>query len=134
MRRWISYLAAASVFSLLMTADAMVPFNLPVSARSDSSTPVAGGWMSSGTMRVSFGLARRQLAVNISSAGWTHRHSIPMGRDRMVESWVRGGDELTLMTWRIAAGKTGYSYGITRHERQGERGSANKGRTSPNGR
>jgi hypothetical protein len=113
-RRILVYIAV--VCSAVFTV-AAEPFRLPVSAEPDSSAPTSGGWTSSGTMRVAVDLARRQLAVKLAASGWRHRHTIPLGGDRTVESWTRGKNELTLMTWRIAAGRTGYSFGITRQTR-----------------
>ena len=114
MRRTMFFIAVAGLVALTVSAE---PFRLPVSAEPDSSAPASGGWTSSGTMRVAVDLARRQLAVKLAASGWRHRHTIPLGRDRTVESWTRGKNELTLMTWRIAAGRTGYSFGITRQTR-----------------
>ena len=114
MRRTMFFIAIAGLVALTIAAE---PFRLPVSAEPDSAAPASGGWTSSGTMKVSYMLARRQLAVALAVAGWTHRHSIPVGSHRMVESWVRGEDELTMVTWRISAGKSGYSFGVTRQER-----------------
>jgi hypothetical protein len=107
-------IAVAVLAALTFAAE---PFRLPVSAEPDASAPSSGGWTSSGTMRVAVDLARRQLAVKLAASGWRHRHTIPLGGDRTVESWTRGKNELTLMTWRIAAGRTGYSFGITRQTR-----------------
>ena len=114
MHKVLFSIAGALWVALTVSAE---PFRLPVSAEPDSSAPALGGWTSSGTMRVAVDLARRQLAVKMRAAGWRHRHTISLGRDRAVESWTRGEDELTLMTWRIAAGRTGYSFGITRQTR-----------------
>jgi hypothetical protein len=113
-RRILVYIAV--VCSAVFTV-AAEPFRLPVSAEPDASAPTSGGWTSSGTMRVAVDLARRQLAVKLAASGWRHRHTIPLGGDRTVESWTRGKNELTLMTWRIAVGRTGYSFGITRQTR-----------------
>lgn len=114
MRRTMFFIAVAGLVALTVSAE---PFRLPVSAEPDASAPSSGGWTSSGTMRVAVDLARRQLAVKLAASGWRHRHTIPLGGDRTVESWTRGKNELTLMTWRIAAGRTGYSFGITRQTR-----------------
>ena len=120
MHKVLFSIAGALWVALTVSAE---PFRLPVSAEPDASAPSSGGWTSSGTMRVAVDLARRQLAVKLAASGWRHRHTIPLGGDRAVESWTRGEDELTLMTWRIAAGRSGYSFGITRLER-GSRGQA----------
>ena len=114
MHKVLFSIAGALWVALTVSAE---PFRLPVSAEPDSSAPASGGWTSSGTMKVSYMLARRQLAVSLAASGWNHRHSIPVGSHRIVESWVRGEDELTMVTWRISAGKSGYSFGITRQTR-----------------
>lgn len=114
MHKVLFSIAGALWVALTVSAE---PFWLPVSAEPDASAPSSGGWTSSGTMRVAVDLARRQLAVKLAASGWRHRHTIPLGGDRTVESWTRGKNELTLMTWRIAAGRTGYSFGITRQTR-----------------
>lgn len=114
MHRVLFRIAVGGLVALTVSAE---PFRLPVSAEPDSSAPASDGWTSGGTMRVAVDLARRQLAVKLAASGWRHRHTIPLGRDRAVESWSRGEDELTLMTWRIEAGLTGYSFGVTRQKR-----------------
>lgn len=72
------------------------------------------GWPESGEVALSFVAARKKLAVKLSKRGWRHVHTIELGKDRKLESWDRGGEELTLMTWRIGTGRTGYSLGITK--------------------
>ena len=72
------------------------------------------GWPESGEVALSFVAARKKLAVKLVKRGWRHVHTIELGKDRKLESWDRGGEELTLMTWRIGTGRTGYSLGITR--------------------
>ena len=74
------------------------PFALPSRAKVAQTAADGKGWAVNG---------------EISAAGWMHLHTIPLGRDRNLEAWSRGDKELTLMTWRIAAGKSGFSYGIS---------------------
>lgn len=69
-------------------------------------------------MALSFAAARKKLAVKLAHRGWHHVHTIELAKDRYLEAWDRGGDELTLMVWRIAAGRTGYSLGITKKARK----------------
>ena len=89
------------------------PFALPVRAKVAQTAADGKGWAVNGEIPVSLVQARAQLAAKASAAGWVHLHTIPLGRDRNLEAWSRGDKELTLMTWRIAAGKSGFSYGIS---------------------
>lgn len=92
---------------------AQTPFKLPLSAKITATSLEKGGWKTNGKIGVSFEQAKKQLAVKLSSGGWVHMHSIALGKDRDVEAWTRGNEELTLMTWRISAGKAGFAYGVT---------------------
>lgn len=89
------------------------PFQLPVSARVLETAADGKGWAAGGEIAVSFEQAQRQFAIKIASAGWHHIHTIDLGRDRVLEAWDRGGDELTLMLWRISPGRSGFSYGVS---------------------
>lgn len=89
------------------------PFQLPVSARVLETAADGKGWAAGGEIAVSFEQAQRQFAIKIASAGWRHIHTIDLGRDRVLEAWDRGGDELTLMLWRISPGRSGFSYGVS---------------------
>lgn len=71
------------------------------------------GWPESGEMALSFEQAKIKLGVKANAEGWQHVHTIPLGKDRIVEAWDRGAEEMTLMVWRIAAGRTGWSKGVT---------------------
>lgn len=92
---------------------AQTPFKLPLSAKVTAASAENGGWKTNGEIGVSFEQAKKQFAVKLSSGGWIHMHSIALGKNRDVESWTRGDEELTLMIWRISAGKAGFAYGIT---------------------
>jgi len=74
------------------------------------------GWPESGEIPLSFVSARKKLAVKLAKKGWCHVHTINLGKDRKLESWDRGGEELTLMVWRMGTGRTGYSLGITKKD------------------
>lgn len=71
------------------------------------------GWPESGEMALSFEQAKIKLGVRAQADGWRHVHTIPLGRDRILEAWERGPEEMTLMVWRIAPGRTGWSSGVT---------------------
>ena len=89
------------------------PFLLPMQARVAETAADGKGWAANGEIAVSFEHAQRQFAIKIASAGWHHIHTIDLGRNRVLEAWDRGGDELTLMLWRISPGRSGFSYGVS---------------------
>lgn len=90
------------------------PFVLPVNAQISASSADGRGWKGSGEIPVSFAQARAQFAAKIAAAGWVHIHAIQLGRDRVLEVWSRGDEELTLMTWRVGVGRSGFSYGLSK--------------------
>ena len=90
-----------------------VPFAMPVRAKVTETAADGKGWNVSGEITVSFEQAKAQFGTKIAAAGWAHMHSIALGRDRTLEAWSRGGEELTLMVWRIAPGRSGFSYGLS---------------------
>ena len=102
-----------AVSAICCGAAEQTPFSLPVSARIDSQNAEAGGWKAVGEMDVSFQQAQAQLASRISAAGWSHMHTIRLDKDRVLDAWRCGGRELTVMVWRISAGRSGFSYGLT---------------------
>ncbi len=89
------------------------PFTLPVRAKIVETAADGKGWKANGEMPVSFQQAQAQLTAKVSAAGWAHLHTIPLGSGRVLEAWSRGSEELTLMVWRIAPGKSGFSYGLS---------------------
>ena len=93
---------------------APAPFALPIAATLAEGDAKAGGWKASGTIAVSYRQARAQFAVKVAAAGWAHMHTIKLGKDRTVEAWQRGGEELTLMIWAVGPGKSGFSYGVSK--------------------
>lgn len=103
----IALIAAAGVFPA-----AAGPFALPPGAKV-AETANAKGWSASGTIGLSFAQAKARLGSAISSAGWTHLHTIELSKDRVLEAWSRGLDELTVMIWRVSSGRSGFSYGIS---------------------
>lgn len=89
------------------------PFTMPVTARVGETAADGKGWKANGEIGVSFKQAQAQFVAKIASAGWAHLHTISLGRDRVLEAWSRGGEELTMMIWRIAPGRSGFSYGLS---------------------
>ena len=107
-------LSLLSFLSFSSFASAPAPFALPISAKAEKGDAKAGGWKASGTVGVSFRQARAQFAVKVAAAGWAHMHTIRLGKDRTLEAWQRGGEELTLMIWSVGPGKSGFSYGVSK--------------------
>ena len=89
------------------------PFTLPVRATVRETAADGKGWRANGEIAVSFEQAQAQLVSKVAAAGWEHIHTIPLGKDRILEAWTRGGEELMLMVWRIAPGRSGFSYGLS---------------------
>ena len=94
-------------------ARAPAPFVLPVQATVTETAADGKGWQANGEIAVSFEQAQAQLVSKVAAAGWAHIHTIPLGKDRVLEAWTRGTEELTLMVWRIAPGRSGFSYGLS---------------------
>lgn len=112
--RCAALLGVLSLLSLPTLAAASAPFALPIAATVEKGDAKAGGWKASGTVAVSYRQARAQFAVKVAAAGWAHMHTIKLGKDRTVEAWQRGGEELTLMIWAAGPGKSGFSYGVSK--------------------
>ena len=89
------------------------PFTMPVTARVGEPAADGKGWKVNGEIGVSFNQAQAQFAAKVAAAGWAHLHTISLGRDRVLEAWSRGDQELTMMIWRIAPGRSGFSYGLS---------------------
>lgn len=88
------------------------PFTLPPGAKVAEAAD-AKGWQANGTIGLSFVQAKARLGTVISNAGWSHLHTIELSKDRILEAWSRGAEELTVMIWRISGGRSGFSYGIS---------------------
>lgn len=95
------------------TRSPIAPFTMPVRANVTETSADGKGWKANGEIAVSFEQAQAQFVAKIAAAGWAHLHTISLGRDRVLEAWSRGGEELTMMVWRIAPGKSGFSYGLS---------------------
>ena len=113
-------------FAMAAAVDARVrapraPFTLPVHAQLSTTAPDGRGWKVNGEISVSFEHAQAQLAAKVAAAGWAHIHTISLGRDRVLDAWSRGREELTLMIWRIAPGRSGFSYGLTQKAGEGRK-------------
>ncbi len=118
MTRLVAILALASLVLTASEVGALErthpsPFQLPVGAKVLSTSADGKGWMANCEIRLSFRQTQAQLASRLDGAGWVHVHTIRLGRDRSLETWSRGPHELTLMVWRIAAGRSGFSYGVS---------------------
>ena len=107
------FLLAAAWGHVALPCFASAPFLLPLRAKNVETVADGKGWQTRGEIAVSFEQAQAQLASKISAAGWAHLHTIPLGKDRILEAWTRGGEELTLMVWRMAPGRSGFSYGLS---------------------
>lgn len=114
--RCAALLGVLSLLSFLSFSSfaAPAPFALPIAATLAEGDAKAGGWKAAGTIAVSYRQARAQFAVKVAAAGWAHMHTIKLGKDRTVEAWQRGGEELTLMIWAVGPGKSGFSYGVSK--------------------
>ena len=94
-------------------ASATAPFVMPPNAVVSEGS-AEGGWRQSGEMALSYRQTRAQFGAKFAAAGWRHRHTIPLAKDRTVESWERAGSTLTFMIWGQAPNKTGFSWGLSR--------------------
>ena len=95
------------------------PVTFTVTVKDDAGAKVTQaqdgkGWLGSGSLPLSFTAAKARLGTAISAAGWAHLHTIELSKDRVLEAWSRRDEELTVMVWRIAAGRSGFSYGISK--------------------
>lgn len=125
MRSLLAALTVALAGGVMPAAGA--PFRLPPGAQVEESAD-GKGWQANGTLPMSFQAAQKRLAAAASASGWEHVHTISLGPDRILDAWSRGGNELTVMVWRMAPGKSGFSYGIT--EKSGmARGKTSAGKT-----
>ena len=102
-----------SILNSLLLAVAAAPFVMPPNAVVDG-VNAERGWRQSGEMTLSYRQTRAQFGAKFSAAGWRHRHSVVLAKDRVVEAWERGDETLTFMVWRQAPDKTGFSWGVSR--------------------
>lgn len=109
--------AILSAIFLLAVAGAIAaePFRLPVEAVATEASPDGKGWTRNGVIPVTFVAARQRFEAAIRAYGWSCVHSIPLGdaNDKVLVSWRRGRQELTVMLWRIDVDVTGFSWGLT---------------------
>jgi len=104
-------MTGAVLLSVIIAATNLVP---------KASAPGHGvGWPEHGEMALSFEQAKIKLGVKAQAEGWLHVHTITLGKDRVLEAWDRGGEEMTLMVWRISAGRSGWSRGVTAKAKTG---------------
>lgn len=105
------------ILSLLILASfrsLAAPFVLPPAVTVSETAADGKGWQVSGTLSVSYVQAQARLTTSIAAAGWSHLHTINLSKDRQLDAWSRGSEELTLMVWRIAPGRSGFSYGVSK--------------------
>lgn len=104
-----------------------VPFTLPPGVSVSAASEDGKGWAANGSVKLAFTAAKARLATAIAASGWKHEHSIDLGKDRVLEAWRRGDDELTVMIWRVAPGRSGFSYGLSaKGNSRGKRENAKK--------
>ena len=101
-----------NVFNIFLFAVA-APFVMPPNAVV-SEVNAEGGWRQNGEMSLSYRQTRAQFGAKFTAAGWRHKHSVALAKDRMVESWERGGETLTFMVWGEAPDKTRFSWGVSK--------------------
>ena len=99
----------ANIFLLAVVA---APFVMPPNAVVEG-VNAEGGWCQNGEMPLSYRQTRAQFGAKFSAAGWRHKHSVAIAKDRVVESWERGDETLTFMVWGQAPDKTGFSWGVS---------------------
>ena len=99
-------------FNIFLFAVA-APFVMPPNAVV-SEVNAEGGWRQNGEMPLSYRQTRAQFGAKFTAAGWRHKHSVALAKDRMVESWERGGETLTFMVWGDAPDKTRFSWGVSK--------------------
>lgn len=96
------------------------PFVLPPGVSLENPPLASKGWQGNGVLALSFLQAQKRLASSVAASGWRHLHTIELGRDRVLEAWSRGDEELTVMIWRIRPGESGFSYGVSRKSEAGD--------------
>lgn len=106
-------LAAVTAAAGVRQTPAVAPFALPPSVTAVVGSADGRGWSASGELKLAFKSAQARLATSIAAGGWSHVHTISLGKDRVLDAWSRGEEELTVMVWRISAGKSGFSYGLS---------------------
>ncbi|MBO7482297.1 MAG: hypothetical protein J6U17_00225, partial [Kiritimatiellae bacterium] len=71
------------------------------------------GWSGQGVMSVTLASAEGQMRSALARSGWSFVHRVPLAGSARgsVSAFRRGGEELTLMIWRLDVSKTGFSWG-----------------------
>ena len=121
MRVWFSILflsVVLSVFSITPTEKFARPFVLPIAAKVTEYSRDGKGWLESGVMTVPFVQAEGSFKAAMTQSGWKFRHLVSLsGRSRgahTLYTWLRGGNELTLMLRRIDVNRTAFSWGLAK--------------------
>ena len=119
----ISAIVLVAALAVSSAEETAAPFRLPVGARVVSSSPDGRGWGISGELDVPFVQAKSRLLTAAVAAGWSHMHTIPLGRkgERALMAFSRGDTELTVMVTRRGVAKAAFSCGVSAKERKGDR-------------
>lgn len=105
-------LSAVGVAAGVGPTPVATPFVLPPSVTSVTGSVDGKGWTANGELKLAFKSAQARLSTSLAASGWAHVHTITLGKDRVLDAWSRGDEELTVMVWRISAGRSGFSYGV----------------------
>ena len=100
------------IINIFLLVAAAAPFVMPPNAVVEG-VSAEGGWRQCGEMPFSYRQTQAQFGAKFSAAGWRHKHSVVISKDRVVESWERGDETLTFMVWGQAPDKTGFSWGVS---------------------
>ena len=116
----LSAIVLAAALAASSAEETAAPFRLPVGARVVSSSPDGRGWGISGELDIPFVQAKSRLLTAAVSAGWSHMHTIPLGRkgERVLMAFSRGDTELTVMVSRLGVAKAAFSCGVSAKERE----------------
>ena len=87
-------------------------------------------WQKSGTLAGDLIVAHRDFKTCLMKQGWRLDKVIPMGTSKqrsMLCLWKKEQQEMLVMLWDLAAGKTGFSMG-----KEGKNSNRDRGRAAPN--
>ena len=107
---------AAAAFAFPHDAAAGVPlFRLPLSAKVVQRDGSGDSWRENGCVNAPFAAAVGQFDSALARDNWrfVRRIDLSQAPERSLFVWRRGASELTLMLWREAPGRTGFSWGVS---------------------
>ena len=117
MKRLAAILAAfAAVCASAAPPAGEAPFRLPPSARLCRG---AGGWQGVGEIQLPPAAAEQRFGSALYSSGWRHVHTIHIAQGESLETWRRGGEELTLMLRKVSPDCTEFSFGVSKAKPEG---------------